>query len=147
MQDKIIKKELRFFNEAAEYIDKFDNSEIIIHQNEHLHRNASNLLRDSMLNELNNLKNIIESNPDLKLKKLSDSEKKIFKKFTKFYSTCPICGNFNHYFNLKQLYFDDNKKSLIEELIRLMTLKRSRLLKLNLHLGVPCCNCFKNMTE
>ncbi len=147
MQDKINKKELRFFNEAAEYIDKFDNSEILINGNENLHRNTSNLLRDSMLNELNNLKTIIESNPDLKLKKLSDSEKKVFKKFIKFYSTCPICGNFNHYFNLKQLFFDDNKKSLIEELIRLMTLKRRRLTKLNLHLGVPCCNCYKNVIE
>jgi len=145
MPEKINKKELRFFNEAAEYIDKFENPEILINENENLHRKTSNLLRDSMLNELNNLKNIIESNPDLKLKKLSDSEKKVFKKFIKFYSTCPICGNFNHYFNLKQLFFDDNKKSLIKELIRLMTLKRSRLTKLNLYLGVPCCSCFKNM--
>lgn len=141
------KKGLRFFNEAVEYIDKFDTQDILIEETtipfDVRHYN-SNFLRDEMLNELNNLRNIIRDNPDLKLKALSEDEKQIFRKFIKFYSHCPICGNHNHFFNLKRVFFDEDKKLLIKELVRLMTLNNRKLKKFNLQLGVPCCNCYKN---
>lgn len=150
MSEKNKKKALRFFNEAVEYIDKFDNQDILIEEAT-IPLNTSNpnssFLRDEMLNELNNLRNIIRDNPDLKIEKLSDDEKEIFYDFIKFYRICPLCGNPNHFFNLKMIFFDDNKKLLIEQLIRLMTLKSSKLKKYHLHLGVPCCNCYKNLIE
>ena len=147
MDEKKKKKGLRFFNEAVEYIDKFDAQNILIEETtipfDVRHYN-SNFLRDEMLNELNNLRNIIRENPDLKLKALSEADKQIFRNFIKFYSHCPICGNHNHFFNLKQVFFDEDKKLLIKELLRLMTLNKRKLKKFNLHLGVPCCNCYKN---
>lgn len=153
MRKKKKKKPLRFFNEAVEYIDKFDTIDMFIEENPvplELKDYSSNFLRDEMLNELSNLRNIIKNNPDLKLEALSKAEKQIFQNFIKFYSKCPICGNLNHFFNLKRVFFDDDKKFLIKELIRLMTLKetsiRSSLLK-KIQLGVPCCNCYKNFYE
>jgi len=146
MREKTKKRALRFFNEAAEYIDKFETQDIIIQENtisSEIRNYNSNFLRDEMLNELNNLRNIIRDNPDLKLKALSEVEKQIFQKFIKFYSHCPICGNLNHFFNLKRVFFDEDKKFLIKELIRLMTLNNRKLKRLNLQLGVPCCNCYK----
>lgn len=150
MREKKKKKTLRFFNEAVEYIDKFDTQDILIEEATiPLNRRSpnSNFLRDEMLNELNNLRNIIRDNPDLKIEKLSEKEKEIFYDFIKFYRICPLCGNPNHFFNLKKIFFDDNKKLLIQQLIRLMTLKSSKLRKYHLHLGVPCCNCYKNLIE
>ncbi len=150
MREKKKNKPLIFFNEAMEYIDKFDPLDITIEEDAiplEIGNINSNFLRDEMLNELNNLRNIIKNNPDLKLKALTKAEKQIFQNFIKFYSKCPICGNFNHFFNLKRVYFDDEKKQLIKELIRLMTLNNKKLNKFNLQLGVPCCNCYKNFYE
>lgn len=150
MREKKKKKPLRFFNEAVEYIDKFDTIDMLIEDNTvplELKDYSSNFLRNEMLDELNNLRNIIKNNPDLKLKALTKAEKQIFQNFTKFYSKCPICGNLNHFFNLKRLYFDDDKKFLIKELIRLMTLNNRKIKKFKLQLGVPCCNCYKNFYE
>ncbi|MEE9378915.1 MAG: hypothetical protein V3V33_12865 [Candidatus Lokiarchaeia archaeon] len=147
MSEKKKRKSLRFFNEAVEYIDKFNTSDIFIEENTvslELGDYNSNFLRDEMLNELNNLRDIIKNNPDLKLKSLNKGEKQIFYNFIKFYSKCPICGNLNHFFNLKRVYFDEDKKLLIEELIRLMTLNNRKLRKFNLQYGVPCCNCYQN---
>lgn len=150
MREKKKKKPLRFFNEAVEYIDKFDTIDMLIEENTvplELKDYSSNFLRDEMLNELNNLRNIIKNNPDLKLKALSKAEKQIFENFIKFYSKCPICGNLNHFFNLKRVFFDDDKKLLIKELIRLMTLNNRKIKKYKLQLGVPCCNCYKNFYD
>ena len=150
MREKKKKKRLRFFNEAVEYIDKFDTIDMNIEDNTvplELRDYSSNFLRNEMLNELNNLRNIIKNNPDLKLKALTKAEKQIFQNFIKFYSKCPICGNLNHFFNLKRVYFDDDKKLLIKELIRLMTLNNRKIKKYKLQLGVPCCNCYKNFYE
>jgi hypothetical protein len=137
---------LKFFNEAVEYIDKFDNPELknqeIVTPFDSLDNNST-FLRDEMINELNNLREIIRSNPDLKIKALTDKERKVFYKFLKFYRVCPICGNPNHFFNLKKIFFDEDKKKVIEELIRLMTFNKKNLKKINLQLGVPCCNCYK----
>ena len=150
MRKKKKKKPLRFFNEAVEYIDKFDTIDMFIEDNTvplELIDYSSNFLRDEMLNELNNLRNIIKNNPDLKLEALSKAEKQIFQNFIKFYSKCPICGNLNHFFNLKRVFFDDDKKLLIKELIRLMILQRSGTSTKDFQLGIPCCNCYKNFYE
>lgn len=150
MREKKKKKPLRFFNEAVEYIDKFDTIDMLIEDNTvplELKDYSSNFLRNEMLDELNNLRNIIKNNPDLKLKALTKAEKQTFQNFIKFYSECPICGNLNHFFNLKRLYFDDDKKLLIKELIRLMSLNNRKIEKFKLQLGVPCCNCYKIFYE
>jgi len=150
MREKKKKKPLRFFNEAVEYIDKFDTIDMLIEDNTvplELKDYSSNFLRNEMLDELNNLRNIIKNNPDLKLKALTKAEKQTFQNFIKFYSKCPICGNLNHFFNLKRVYFDDDKKFLIKELIRLMTLNNRKIQKYKLQLGVPCCNCYKNFYD
>ncbi|MFW9821050.1 MAG: hypothetical protein ACFFE5_15710 [Candidatus Thorarchaeota archaeon] len=146
MNEKKKYPRLKFFNEAVEYIDKFDNPDL---KNQEIMspfgslNNNSNFLRDEMINELNNLREIIRNNPDLKIKALTDKEREVFYKFIKFYRVCPICGNQNHFFNLKKIFFDEDKQVVIEELIRLMTLDKKNLKKINLQLGVPCCNCYK----
>ncbi|MFW9880280.1 MAG: hypothetical protein ACFFG0_44975 [Candidatus Thorarchaeota archaeon] len=145
MNKKKKKKPLRFFNEAVEYIDKFDITENTMFLGTTNHN--STFLRDEMINELNNLRNLIKNNPDLKIKALSEKEKEIFYNFIRFYRFCPICGNQNHFFNLKQIFFDEDKKLVITELIRLMTLNSRKLKKINLQFGVPCCNCYKHFLE
>ena len=147
MEEKRERKALLFFNEAIEYFDKFANQDILI--NEPVRENSfnTNFLRNTMLNELNNLKEIIATNPDLKIEALSDEDKEKFHKFISYYKKCPICGYPNHYFNLKQIFFDESKKTLIKELIRLMNIKNKKFRKYNLNLGVPCCNCFKGLTR
>lgn len=147
MEEKREESTLLFFNEAIEYIDKFSNQDSIVDDPVRENRFNTNFLRNSMLNELNNLKDIIENNPDLKIEALSDEDKEKFHKFISFYKKCPICGNPNHYFNLKQLFFDESKKNLIRELIRLMNFKNKKFRRYNLNLGVPCCKCFKKMTQ
>jgi len=147
MEEKREESTLLFFNEAIEYFDKFNDQDSIVDDPVRENRFNANFLRNSMLNELNNLKDIIENNPDLKIEALSDEDKEKFHKFISFYKKCPICGNPNHYFNLKQLFFDESKKNLIRELIRLMNVKDKKFRNYNLTLGVPCCNCFKRMTQ
>lgn len=151
MSEKRKNTRLRFFNEAVEYIDKFDNQDLVIQDNINSItplNNNSTFLRDEMINELNNLREIIRNNPDLKIKALSEKERELFYKFVKFYKDCPICGNQNHFFNLKQLFFDEEKKVVIEKLIQLMTLNLRRLRKISLQFGVPCCNCYRQfLTE
>ncbi|MFX1241325.1 MAG: hypothetical protein ACFFA7_08770 [Promethearchaeota archaeon] len=146
MSEKENNTRLKFFNEAVEYIDKFDNHElknkVIISPFASVNNNTT-FLRDEMINELNNLREIIRNNPDLKIKALTDKEREIFYKFIKFYRVCPICGNQNHFFNLKKIFFDEDKKKVIEELIRLMAIDKKSLKKINFQLGVPCCNCYK----
>lgn len=150
MSGKKEKRLLRFFNEAVEYIDKFDTQEIFIEENRvplEIRDYNSNFLRDEMINELNNLRDLIRNNPDLKIEKLSKEERDIFYNFIKWARICPMCGNQNHFFNLKRLFFDEEKKFLVKELLRLMTLNSRKLKKFNLQLGVPCCNCYKNLIE
>jgi len=147
MEEKREESTLLFFNEAIEYFDKFTNQDSIVDDPVRENRFNTNFLRNSMLNELNNLKDIIENNPDLKIEALSDEDKEKFHKFISFYKKCPICGNPNHSFNLKQLFFNESKKILIRELIRLMNFKNKKFRRYNLNLGVPCCKCFKKMTQ
>jgi hypothetical protein len=145
MNEKRKNKPLLFFNGAVEYLDKFSTQELL--ENNPINENNfnANFLRDTMLDELNNLKNIIA--PDLKLEALSEADKEIFRNFISFYSVCPVCGSPNHYFNLKRLYFDDNKQNLVKELIRLMNTANRKFRNYNLNFGVLCCNCFKKTMQ
>ena len=147
---KLKNKDLIFFNEAIEYFDKFKNQENPFNQatNPIDTINCNGIhLRDQMLVELNNLKDLILDNPDSKFKSLSENEKDFFYDFINYYSVCPICMNLNHYYNLKKLFFSDNKKILKEELIRFMKLRSKKLQKFNISIGIPCCNCFKRYFE
>lgn len=138
-------KKLIFFNDAVEYFDKFDTQEVFIDRRGNRAANLTNpnQLRDQMLNELNNLKDLIANNPDLKFKALSEQQKNFFYDFINFYSTCPLCGALNHYGYLKRFYFDESSTSIKHKLIRLMKLKNKLLKNFNVNFGIPCCNCFK----
>jgi hypothetical protein len=139
-------KELLFFNEAVEYFNRFDKRDFVFDQDpDHL---SPNQLRDQMLIELDNLRDIIANHPDLKLKDLSEEEKRKYVDFMKFYSTCPICLEINHYANLKKFYFDEGTQAIKEKLMKFMHLEKSRKIKrLNLNFGIPCCKCFKQYFE
>jgi hypothetical protein len=145
MNEKRKSKPLIFFNGAVEYFDKFSTQDLLISNPINENNFNANFLRDAMLDELDNLKNIIA--PDLKLEALSEADKEIFRKFINFYSACPICSAPNHYFNLKKIYFDDSKQILVKELVRLMNTTKRKLRNYNLNFGVLCCNCFKKTME
>ncbi|TFG13256.1 MAG: hypothetical protein EU535_05180 [Promethearchaeota archaeon] len=139
-------KELLFFNEAIEYFNRFDKKDFVFSQDS---VNLSpNQLRDQMLNELNNLREIIANHPDLKLKNLNNEERKKYSEFMKFYSVCPLCGEINHYHNLKKFFFDENNQNIKEKLVHLMNFKKNKKLKsFQLEFGIPCCKCFKEFFE
>ena len=150
MSEKKKRKPLRFFNEAVEYIDKFETQDILLEVNSvplEIRDFNSSFLREEMLNELNNLRDLIRNNPDLKIEKLSKEERDTFYHFIKWARICPLCGNQNHFFNLKRLFFDEDKKLIVKELIRLMTLNNRKLSKASLRIGILCCNCYKNFYE
>jgi hypothetical protein len=135
-------KELLFFNEAVEYFNRFDKKDFIFNQDP-VQLNP-NQLRDQMLNELNNLREIIANHPDLKLKNLNEKQKEEYAKFIKYYSVCPLCGDLNHYRSLKKFYFDEDKQDIKKQLIKVMNSKIKRKIKnFNFELGIPCCKCFK----
>ncbi|MFX1314330.1 MAG: hypothetical protein ACFE9T_00570 [Promethearchaeota archaeon] len=148
MSQKQKRTQLPLFYEAIEYFDKSDNQEIFVNESENSMespRTYTTILRDEMLNELNKLRKIIDNNPDLKVNALSNEEKKRFSDFIKFYQICPICYQYNHYRNLKRLYFDENKRDLKLKLIKFMNLRNKKLNKINLSFGIPCCNCYKKL--
>jgi len=139
-------EKLIFFNQALEYfeypVDKISAKEEKIRET--ISMVDSRLLRDEMLSELDRLKELIINNPDAKLKALSESERKLYFEFIRNFSICPICGNQNHYFHLKRLYFSEDKKIMKESLLNLMQLNYQ---KIKLNYGVPCCTCFKKYFE
>ena len=138
--------ELLFFNEAVEYFNRFDKRDFVFDQE--TIQLSPNQLRDQMLNELNNLRDILANHPDLKLKNLNEKEKKNYAEFMKFYSVCPICFETLHYVNLKKFYFDEDNQEIKEKLTKFMHCKKTRKIKsLNLDFGIPCCKCFKQYFE
>ena len=139
-------KDLLFFNEAVEYFNKFDKRDFVFDQDpDHL---SPNQLRDQMLNELDNLREIIANHPDLKIKNLNEEDKKQYSKFMKFYSICVICGEPLHYVNLKKFFFDENNQKIKDQLIKFMNCEKDKKIKrLNLDFGIPCCKCFKEFFE
>lgn len=150
-------EKLIFFNEAVEYMKKYDDidenridtRESNRSSEERNNLSAHNCLRNEMLEELNRLKELILKNPDKKLNNMSEEEKKLFNKFIKRYSCCPICGNYNHYYNLKSLYFDEKLSDFKEFLLRNMQNENQnkKLNKFNINIGVLCCSCYKKFYE
>ena len=137
--------ELIFFNQALEYFEYPDNKQSIhLSKLEYRQMNYATLLKNDMLLELNNLREIIANTPDNNLDGLDESEKELFFKFIKYFAFCPVCGARNHYYQLKQFYFDKEKEVLKNSLIHLMTLKNK---KRKFEYGIPCCNCFKKYLE
>lgn len=80
-------------------------------------------------------------------KKLDTEE---FRNFINYFSICPICKKENHYESLKNFYLsrDPEVVKLKEQLIYLLDNIEviNNNLK-NLSIGMPCCNCYKNIFE
>ncbi|MFW9946992.1 MAG: hypothetical protein ACFFDX_09210 [Candidatus Odinarchaeota archaeon] len=142
---KLGKNNLIFFNEALEYLDDFDYTKP--DKSTKSSQRRSNLLRDEMLEGLNHLKEELINNPDLKLESLNTEEKKLFFNFIKYYSICPICKKTNHHFNLKKFYFNEKMDNIREILVQFMNNNNSKLSKLNINFGIPCCSCYKKYLE
>jgi len=75
-----------------------------------------------------------------------------FKKFLKIFDTCPICKRENHFESLKNFYFNKNNPDLIklrENIFKLMVNldTRDRIQLNNVSVGIPCCNCYKNIFD
>ena len=137
--EKEEEKQLIFFNEALEY---FNDNMIISQENNETYNRISNILREEMLTELENLKELLLNCPDIKFEALTEEQKELFEEFIKNYSKCPVCQGFNHYYNLRNLFFSENKEFLLE-LLRLKQGKSNKFRKLDINFGIPCCNCFK----
>lgn len=79
------------------------------------------------------------------LPKISDNEKKRYKKFLSAFSRCPICLDKNHKSNLTRVFFskDSRTKKLKENLVDLMNFSENfddnYLNKIKI--GIPCCTC------
>jgi hypothetical protein len=139
-KDKQAISETKLFNESMEYFNLFDD----INGNKSPNareNNKINILREQMLAEINNLKELIFSNPDIS--QLSDEEKELFKKFMKAYSLCPICGAHNHYFSLKKVYFNNDINKLKKFLINNVSSTEKKIESLTVITGIPCCDCFE----
>jgi len=149
MKEKIFSKrkdkDLIYFNEALEYYNRFDKRELNFDQEiDHLNPNQ---LRDEMINELNNLREIIANHPDVKYQSLPEDQKQCFNEFVRTYSTCPLCGEYLHFFNLKKVFFDEEKQIIRDNLIEIMNSKSKKLKKFSLNIGIPCCKCYKEIFE
>ena len=134
-------KQLIFFNEALEYF----NENIHIPQEfeeENRLNHSSNILREEMLSELSNLKELLLTFSDIKYESLTEEEKQNFQEFIRNYSHCPICNSFNHYHNLITFFFGEDQK-LLSDLLDLMRIRNRKLKNLNIEFGIPCCDCFK----
>ena len=147
MKDKIFSKrnykDTSYFKEALEYYNKFDILDFNFDQEiNHLNPNQ---LRDEMINELNNLREIISNHPDLKYQNLPEDQKQCFNEFIKTYSTCPLCGEYLHFFNLKKVFFDEDKQVIRDNLIKIMNSENKKLKKFSLSIGIPCCKCYKEI--
>ncbi|TFF63704.1 MAG: hypothetical protein EU521_00630 [Promethearchaeota archaeon] len=143
------KSEFGFFNTAIEYLeDRFTPAECTSDSlNELSHEcddlDHKNQLRNEMLAELENLKELLISHSNLDVKSLPEDERKNFRRFINFYSRCPLCGNYNHYFNLKRLYFSEEHHILKEKLTKFINLGIENKKVSDIHVGVPCCMCYK----
>jgi len=69
-----------------------------------------------------------------------------FNEFLRTFAVCPICGNQNHYDNLKNFYYsrDPVLIKLKEKLLDLMEESRdfNELYYNEIQIGIPCCKCF-----
>jgi hypothetical protein len=136
------------FGEAIEYFDRFNDIGFKTKSDDLATQiDNPNVLRDQMLHELDHLKEIILNNPDKKFAQLSNKEKKKFQKFIKIYSTCPVCGNFNHYSNLRNIFLEDQNQEIIEYLMKSIKFKNSKIKNIKISFGIPCCVCYKKLFD
>ena len=147
MKDRIFskrkEKDLSYFKEAVEYYNRFDKKDFNFDQEiNHLNPNQ---LRDEMINELDNLREIISNHPDLKYQSLPEEQKQCFNEFVRTYSTCPLCGEYLHFFSLKKIFFDEEKRLIKDNLIKIMKSKNKNSKKFSLNIGIPCCKCYKEI--
>ena len=79
-------------------------------------------------------------------RELEDAE---FHDFLENFSTCPICNNKLHYESLKDIYFNDDEKSLQtrENLFKLIDelIDAKNKHSFNILVGIPCCKCYKKI--
>jgi len=83
---------------------------------------------------------------DIDVTSLNEEEKEIWKKFLRFYSTCPICGKHNHENYLESFFLSSSpvKLKIKKFLIDYMEYKEEldEYFSANLKIGIPCCSCF-----
>lgn len=139
-------QELSLFNDALDFYDRCESSGPSIDVIELDFENPKTL-REQMLVELTNLKEILVNYTDDEIESLIEEEIDTFEDFIKYYIECPICGEKNHLTNLKSLFFNEKNKRYKDELIRLMKMNYSYYNKINLRLGIPCCKCFQKYFE
>jgi GTPase SAR1 family protein len=72
-------------------------------------------------------------------------EEKDYKQFEKKFSICPICKRKNHYENLKEFYFGKEQELMImrDKFLEIENVLQYKIKKLDINLGIPCCQCFK----
>ena len=100
-------------------------------------------------------KSVVESiDPNYPLNNFSlytpkDFDSEEFKEFVQYFSVCPICKKENHYESLKSIYISNDPEMILlrEQIYKAIdascdfSLNRRR----NLKIGIPCCNCYKDL--
>ncbi len=79
----------------------------------------------------------ITKNIQGKYNELNEIQQFIFK-----FGRCPICNAKNHPTYLSSFYYNESKKDLRDYLIQ--NLNRSENRGFKIHIGIPCCICYKN---
>ena len=139
-------KNLVMFNAALEYFEEIEYCEDkIVYEpvrEEIRPLELNNLLRNEMLLELDNLKEIFSSNSEIRemFEKSDDPNADAFYNFIMQFSRCPICNGFNHFKILKDIYYSEEYQDLVKNFLNLM--KNEKLDNLNIEIGIPCCVCF-----
>lgn len=71
---------------------------------------------------------------------------RLFPKFFQNYKTCPVCGTENHENFLKTFFTSKDKDKIAYRDLLLDMMDKHRLeQKRNIRLGIPCCDCFKEV--
>ena len=72
-----------------------------------------------------------------------------FNGFMKKFSSCPICGNKNHYNYLKRFYFSkkNNNVKIRDKLLDLIDKATDidELFRTSVKFGIPCCRCYEKI--
>ncbi|MHA1148921.1 MAG: Rab family GTPase [Promethearchaeota archaeon] len=80
---------------------------------------------------------------------LTEQEEKDYINFVNYFSICPVCHGRNHESYLKRFYFsgDTISSELKDVLVKLMRKSEEfdEIYYNDIDLGIPCCNCFKQI--
>ncbi|MFX1398836.1 MAG: hypothetical protein ACFFAS_17535 [Promethearchaeota archaeon] len=134
------------FAKALEYMES--PNEIIFQDENEVKPDSDkgNQLKNLMLRELNSLSEIIIKHPDFLINQMSNDEKTTLKRFLDSFSTCPICQQKNHSYNLKKAFIKEDN-NFLNILSRLKKFDRSVNYRIKLKFGIPCCTCYKRIFE